>query len=286
MNTINLRSSECDSGLKLRGRFQFNFFFKLLNSQASFTVDPNTVKGKGVYFAEEWAASRKLTDKLFTEPSELNFRISSYSDLKKLISAFNLCKNFDFSNFSKLGDVGGVPFYQASVIHDINPHLEFLLTDYDHKSCETLKNLPRYSTFEIKRFDAMKDDWSFFNNCDILTMWGVDCVINDSDLVELFSYIKNSKKTLIIASINIDPKFFNYQLYKTISYSIKTLAKFLNFLFGRSRPVRKHATLRNENYFRKLSKIVDVKLETIQVDDLYRIYKVTSNMYSETSRIN
>jgi hypothetical protein len=252
--------------------------FKKLNSEPFFTADINTVKkGKGVYDKKEWAHTRKLSDNFFLEANELNFRICSYSELSKFNSAFNLCKNFNFSPFNKLGDIGGYPFFQASVIHDLNQHLQLVLTDYDVESCNRLKFFPRYSNFKIQNFDAKKDDNSIFNNCDILTMWGVDYALSDEDLLRLFDYIKDSKKILLLASFNINPILFNYQITKIAKFILKIIIKVFKLLLKKPTKLwRQHGIGRNENYFNKLSKQANVKIETIQVDKHYRIYKIDS----------
>jgi hypothetical protein len=250
--------------------------FKKFNSENFFTPDINTVKsGKSVYDKKEWAHTRKLSEKIFLEANELNFRISSYYNLNKFNSAFNLCKKINFSHFNKLGDIGGYPFFQASVIHDLNQHLQLVLTDYDEESCNSLKFFPRYSNFKIQNFDAKKDDYSIFNDCDILTMWGVDYALSDEDLLRLFDYIERHNKILLLASINIDPILFNYQISKIAKFILKIIIRVFKLLLKKPTKLwRQHGIGRNENYFRKLSKQANVKIETVQVDNGYRIYKV------------
>lgn len=258
---------------------QVTYVFRKLNSQFAYTRDPNTVKsGKGVYTGKEWANTRKLSDKLFSEPNDLNFRKSSYPELTKYISAFNLCKKIDFTSFAKLGDIGGIPFFQALVIYDLNPHLRMLLTDYDRDSCDALKSYSRFSNFEIQSFDATKEDYNIFSDCDVLTMWGVDPALSDLDLLRLFKYIKASNQTLLIGSLDVEPAMLNYTVYKGINLINEALRAALKFILKINKPTRMHGILRNENYFRKLSLIAGVKLQTVQVDKprKYRIYKITS----------
>lgn len=265
--------------------------FKLLNSEVVYTRNIHSnKKGKGVFLSDEWANVRRLTFNFFENPNEKNYRLHSYSELEKFTSAFNLCNFFDFSSFSKLGDIGGVPFFQASVIDDLYPHLSFLLTDYDYESCNSFKKFPRFSNHEIQSFNAKKDDYSIFNSCDILTMWGVDYALTDLDLLRLFGYVKKSKKTLLFSSINIDSILFNFQICKVIKFIFMSMREALKFLLRSPKRIsRMHGTLRNQKYFKKLANISGVKLKIIKVEsptfiiNLYNInpgkvyYKVVSN---------
>tara|TARA_B100001564_G_scaffold353681_1_gene363048 strand:+ start:376 stop:1155 length:780 start_codon:yes stop_codon:yes gene_type:complete len=251
--------------------------FKILNSRLDFTYDKSVIGRDGVYSFKEWHKTRKANDKLFSLPSDRNYRKSSYLEFKKVTSASNLCKNFDFSGFKKLGDIGGVPFYQALVISDFYPNLQMLLTDYDHDSCELLKSVSYFSSFKIQSFNAKEDNYNLFKECDILTCWGVDYALDDQDILKLFNYIKEKNKTLLIATIDVD---YNYGVYITKQIiKIKRIIKTLINLVVRKNigKHRFHGRLRNAKYFYKLSKMAEVTIENIQIDlpKLYRIYKVT-----------
>jgi hypothetical protein len=275
-NKINVNQVEFEKNTFLN--LELSYIFKIFNSQIAYTeVEKNFNEGNGVYSSEEWFNTRKKNN-FFTEPNDLNYRILQYLNYSKFNSAIHLCKKFNFSNFSKLGEIGGVPFHQSMLIHDLNPHLKFLLTDYDYNSCKTMKSFPKFSNLDIQKFDAKNDSYTVFDDCDILTMWGVDSLLNDADLYRLFIYIKNSKKTLLIASRDINfGLFLPYQIHKTIKFPLRLIKNFIKILLGRYKQLRNTGILRNENYFRKLSKRIGVKIETIQVDDPknYRILKIT-----------
>lgn len=262
----------------------FNIFFIFFNSEKSFTYKKGAVlSGDGVSSQKELASSRYLDQALYREANEVNFRINSYNELSKIQSAFNLTKNFNFSHFSKIGDIGGVPFHQALVIADVYPHLSFLLTDFDIESCIALKSLSAFSNFQICEFNAKNYDYSLFESSDLLTMWGVDPSLSDKDLISLFYYIKNSNKVLLIASIDIETNIiFYYPIYR-IGKIIYQFFRNIYRSFTRKGEhfIRAHALLRNSNYFLKLAKKSGLKLELIQVDNPkkmgrgYRIYKLS-----------
>ncbi len=92
------------------------------------------------------------------------------------------------------------------------------------------------------------------------------------------TYIKNSEKTLLIASLDINFELLvPYQIYKTIQFTSKPIKDFIKILLGRYKQLRDNGIHRNENYFRELSKRIGVTIQTIQVDDPknYRIFKIT-----------
>ena len=250
---------------------KYGQFFTYINSAPAYTAGEQTIDGTGVYSADEWHESRKVNDNLFSHPSDRNFRQSFYKESKKIISVSKLCEKFDFSNYKKLGDIGGAPFYQALVISDFYPNLEMLLTDYDYGSCELLKSVSYFSSIELQPFDAKKDDYNIFNGCDLLTSWGVDYALSDEDILKLFNYIKVENKTLLIASFDVDTNIIRFVTKSLIKSAMNLMIK--KRLINR----RVHGVLRNAKYFSELSKIAEVAIETIQIDSpiLYRIYKVT-----------
>lgn len=249
-----------------------SLLFDLFNKFPVATTDPGTISmgGNGVYSAEEWARVRGATDSLFLKPTEVNYRRSTYPELSKLSSAYNLCRLYDFTQFKRLGDIGGCPFYQATVIFDLNPHLDGLLSDLDRASCELLKVLPRFENYRIIAFDVKSEDLSAFDSCDVLTMWAVDYALDDVDIIQIFKYVNANSKTLLLASIECER--LSLVIRNLIPYVVVTTAK---RLFGREYKTRMHGMLRTERYFKRLAEISDVKIRTVLSDGKYRIFEVS-----------
>ena len=142
----------------------------------------------------------------------------------------------------------------------MNKHLKSVLTDYEN--LVFIYQTQIILQTKIKKFDARKDDFSIFDNCDILTMWGVDYALKDEDLLKIFTYIKNKKTKLIIASFDINHSF----------KIIKNLLK--EFFSKRYQSFRIHGILRNEKYFQELCRFSDVKISTLLHNQEYRIFEI------------
>ena len=189
-----------------------------------------------------------------------------FNDPDKILSANKLCDKFDFCDYSLVGDIGGVPFSQSYVIKTIFPSLKFVLTDYDsdslvkHKVCPPLFG----EDCDFAPSDVIVDDLTVFRECDILTMWGVDYALNDTDLNRLFELVKKQKIPLLMATLDLDSgnriRQFASELYGRVLQA-----------FGRSRC---HGVLRNQAYIFALCKLIDVTCELVVADSNYRIFWV------------
>ena len=242
-------------------------FFKFLNSQSVHTRDINTIKGgSGEYKASEWGDTRKKSLSFYSNPTLQNYFYMIFGDGGKIASASTLCEYFDFSKFTKLGDIGGVPFSQSWVIKTLFPHIKFVLTDYDreslakHSVCSPL----RQEDCSFVHFDAISDDLSVFSDCDILTMWGVDYALQDLQLLRLIKLVELQKKPLLMATLDIDSK-------STLKVIASQLYGTLLKAFGRS---RYHGLLRNQSYIFRLCKSVNVNCELIIADKNFRIFRI------------
>ena len=156
-------------------------------------------------------------------------------------------------------------------------HLRFLLTDFDKMSCQSLRKLERFSNFEINFFDAKLDEYKMFQDCDLLTMWAVDYALDDCDLLRLFKYIKETNKTLLLASMDVDSKKIGFYAHKFLKIVYQNLKKIIYINRGSCYVI--HGILRNERYFKKLARIAGAQIKTIQVDSpfpapKYRIYQI------------
>ena len=98
---------------------RFGYFFKLINSGFSYTFDKKTISlGTGVYKHDEWNDTRKISWDFYSMPTVKNYLrlIFDSTDIHKISAAASLNDNFDFSRYTTIGDIGGVPFSQAWVI--------------------------------------------------------------------------------------------------------------------------------------------------------------------------
>ena len=68
-----------------------------------------------------------------------------------------------------------------------------MLSDYDKgslaefKACSTFK--PEFCDFAS--LNAIADDFSFLDGCDLLIMWGRDYALQDSELLRLVKLVKS-----------------------------------------------------------------------------------------------
>ena len=241
--------------------------FRFLNSQPVYTTDPITVReGSGIYKESEWGLTREKSQGFYSNPTLQNYFRLIFRDQGKISSASILCENFDFSDFDKVGDIGGVPFSQAWAIKTIFPSLKFVLSDHDKGSLAKFKACspfePEFCNFAL--FDAIADDFSIFDGCDLVTMWGVDYALQDIDLLRLMKLVKSQKKTLLMATLDIDSKSY-------INRGVSQLNGSLLQAFGRA---RYHGLLRNQSYITELCRLGDVTCKCIVADNNYRIFRV------------
>ena len=184
-----------------------------------------------------------------------------FEDAPKLAAATILCRQFDFSIFSKIGDIGGVPFSQAWIIHQFFPDIKFILTDYDEKSLEKHKKIVPFGKGErVEKFCAKKDKLNIFSDCDLLTMWGVDYALEDNDLIRIFEYVKNTNKTLLMATVDVGA-----------SFNFRKLKSFVKGYFLNS---RLHGLLRSEKYFMHMSRSLDMDCKVLISTNGYRIFEI------------
>ncbi len=241
--------------------------YKLLNSRSVYTRDKNVIgKNKGKYDSDEWSKTREINYVFFSNPSNQNFIDMISDDQSKISAAQELASKFNFLKVNKIGDIGGVPFSQAWTIKNIYPHLKFYLTDYDRKSIKTFLECSIFQSndFILEKFDAIHDNLDIFDDCDLLTMWGVDYALDDSNLLNIFNYLKKNNKKMLLASLNHE----NDNIFKN---TIRIIFNSLESLIGLS---RYHGILRNNKYFEYLCNSVGIKLKLVSVTEGYRIYLI------------
>jgi hypothetical protein len=246
--------------------------FNELNVVPSFTADPNTAPGAGIYTKDEWAGTRLLTDPFFSSASDRTYRLSSYLEFRKIASTLALISALDFESFKRFGEIGGSPFHQARVILDTFPHLDATLTDFDVVSLSAVKAVTSFTACTIKPFDAKVDDYALFDNCDVLTMWGVDYALSDSDLRRLFCYVERRQVYLVLASINID-KHITALLY--LRSKVRKSRRLRKMMHRHALEGRLHGYLRSGHYLRSL--LLDfprLDLRELVMDDTYSVYLI------------
>jgi len=245
---------------------RFGYFFKLINSGFSYTFDKKTISlGTGVYKHDEWNDTRKISWDFYSMPTVKNYLrlIFDSTDIHKISAAASLNDNFDFSRYTTIGDIGGVPFSQAWVIGKLNPDLRFILTDYDMNSIKAHSKCPPMENSRLDTLDVKTQNFQQFHSCDLLMMWGVDSALEDGDLTRIFEYCKSQGIPLLMASIK-------FQKFSAIGIARSVRGKLLSIL-GRA---RMHGVFRNELYLRELCKQSDVTFESIGIIGLYHIFKI------------
>lgn len=245
--------------------------FKFFNSYSVYTTDKNLIcKGDGVYSSEDWGFTREKNDSLFSLPNTYNYYKSIFLDGKKLCSVSNLIQNFKLEDFSLVGDIGGVPFSQAWAMKQLCPGLKFILTDYDSRSIESLMNLSIFSSdYRLHVFDAKKDDYLLFDDCDLLTMWGVDYALEDADLIRLFKYTQEMGKKLLIATLDVDTGHTPWTFVK------RMISQLIQKNQARLSRKRFHGMMRNSRYINLIAERACANCRTVMADGLYRVYEIT-----------
>lgn len=241
---------------------------KFFNTRKVYTRDKNVIGKSGVYEDVEWSKTRKIGNTFYSNPSSKNYYEMIFSDISKISAANTLSMEFDFSKFNKIGDIGGVPFSQVWTIKKIYPHLKFYLTDYDGGSISKHKECPIFESddFFFEEFNVVFDDLGKFDDCDLLTMWGVDYALDDDCLKKIFKYLIENNKKVLIASIDID----NDGIFKNF---IRGIINYFENLIGKA---RYHGVLRNQEYFKNICNSVGIKLKLVCVANNYRIYLINS----------
>jgi len=225
--------------------------FEFLNVCPAYTPDPTTVaSGEGVYTSEEWGATRRTSEAYMSDPtSDAAYRRSIYWHYQKLCSAVEFTDRTDLSGFKKLGDIGGAPFVQALVILDRNPSMTAWLTDYDTASIAALRQTPIFAEYELGVFDAREGDLSRFDDCDLITMWGVDYALSDQELGRIVAYCARKGKKLVIGAVRVSRRV----AIRTRLRQSALGRSFYQFVRRRApRPVRLHGVLRSDAYLRNL----------------------------------
>ena len=251
----------------------FNGFFRRNNMFPTYSKNTAT---EGIQTAEEWGNIRKAELYIYND-IDVVLRINLYRNQKKIASAINLFEVFDFSKIRCIGSIGDSPFIHSIVIHDyLNQKLEqdtkddkvsmkFLLTDFESISLDYGRKLGLVNT-EFAKFDLNTDDLRLFTNCNLILMWGVDCVVEDSTLLKLFKFCAENNTTLIIGSINVEFLKFNWKRFLGLILILdRVLQRNNGFL---------HAYLRTQKYFKKLSQLAMVECQVLFADEVYRVYKI------------
>jgi len=243
-----------------------NYIFKNINSRLAYTRDIQTIyTGSGIYEAYEWNLSRKTKHDFYTTPTYINYLKMILKDSTKISSTLEICKNFNFSKYNIICDIGGVPFIQAWVIGQLNPNLKFILTDYDSDSVKQHSLCPPLPGIECSflTLNVITSDFSKFQDCDLVTMWGVDYALDDNTLIRLFNYLNQNNISMLMATFNTEHGMIR-NIWNRIRGELEIIKN----------KARMHGILRNEKYIKKLCEISDVRLNIIYVNNEYRIFKI------------
>lgn len=230
------------------------------------SYSPNTAS-EGIQNSDEWAQVRKNELTKARHP-QTNLRLLMYQEYRKIQSALNLLRKFDFSNVSKIGAIGDAPFIQSIVVIDkisSEKKISFLLTDFESISINFGKQLG-LDNVNFAKFDLNSDSLDLFLECDVILMWGVDCLVEDATLLRLFDFCVKKKIALIIASINCEDQKLNW---KRILRLQKLKHKFSKRKFGNL-----HAYYRTQKYFERLCLSLNVKSQVLFVDRIYRVFRI------------
>lgn len=243
-------------------------FFKWNNL---FPTYSHSVSSGGVQTSDEWKTVR---EKQFSTSRNqlLNFRLTTYENYRKIGSALTLMRVLDLRDFERIGAIGDSPFVQSICLSDVfkAQHTDylprrFLLTDFEEASIDYGKKLG-LEGFEFHKFDLINDELTLFEGCQLLLMWGVDCVVEDSTLVKLFEYCRKNNVKLVVASINVESLRRNWMRFLGITH-IRSMILGRNF-------GNLHAFLRSEKYFGRLAATAQVRFATLFSDEIYRVYLV------------
>ncbi len=248
----------------------FSWYFCFHNLFPSYT---NATDTEGVQNSYEWSQDR---EKQFAKSPDLdiNFRFTFYENLNKIKSALRLLESFDFPKNGKIGTIGDSPFVQSIVINDYlnsgfvgetGRGVDFLLTEFETVSLMYGEKLKLKNT-EFAEFNLNSDSLELFIDCDIILMWGVDCVVEDSKLLKLFEFCRRNKKILVIASINVERLKFSWKRILLLRALKKTI---LNPRLGNL-----HAFLRSQKYFERLCSSVGLKCKVLFADETYRVFRI------------
>ena len=161
----------------------------------TYSFDDNLENKSEFYDKEEWAKTRMITNKYMRDNKDSSFyQYIFLNESSKLKDAATLSEKYNFEEYSKLLDLGGLPFIQALVIKNKYPHLQLTLTDFDEKSINMHKDLNIFKKVDasMTTFDIKKDTLNkYADKFDLIIMWGLDYVLADSDLIKLFKFINN-----------------------------------------------------------------------------------------------
>lgn len=182
-----------------------------------------------------------------------------------------LFKIVEFANFSFLGEIGGSPFVQSKFALDSFPNLKALLTDRHEVYWQSIAKLQIFPRTEFDTFDALKDDLSLFEECDILWMWGVDLFYDDNRLLKLFEFAKKHEIKLIIGSHSVEHLKYSP---KRILLNGKTVKNRFEELRKNTQYPIAHLTsvYRTSHYYRRLSKLVNVSHSDLGTHNSYRVH--------------
>jgi hypothetical protein len=246
-----------------------SLYGKIFRRNNLFPTYSHHVFSSGVQVSEEWA---KVREEQFSKDRSawLNFRLATYENAAKISSTLTLLKVLDFKQFKNIGAIGDSPFIQSVCISDFlqiqnldGTPAKFLLTDFESTSVAFGRKLA-LENVDFIEFDLNSDSLALFEKCQVILMWGVDCVVEDSTLVKLFSFCRENKIKLVVGSINVEKLRFNWK-------RILGLTAVLNWVLGRDFG-KLHAHLRTEKYFKRLAAHNRLPIQTLFSDEIYRVY--------------
>ncbi len=205
--------------------------------------------------------------------------INSQEDYKRkeLIHAYQveflpeLFEKVEFSSFSYLGEIGGSPFVQSKFALNTFPNLKALLTDRHEVYWQSIAKLEILPRTKFDTFDALTDDLSLFEECDILWMWGVDLFYDDERLLNLFDFVKKHEIKLVIGSHSVEHLKYSP---KRILFNGKTAKNRLREVRRNTNQPVSHLTgvYRTSHYYRRLSKLVNVSHSDLGTHNSYRVH--------------
>jgi hypothetical protein len=182
-----------------------------------------------------------------------------------------VCKQINFLNFHKVGEIGGSPFVHAKTLHDKYSHLRFLLSDRHEVYYKTIQELEIFRNTEFFTFDTFSENYSRFIDCDLIMLWGVDLFYSDPQLIKLLKFISANNIKLLIGSRSVE-----YLKYSP-KHNLRRIpvTNFLKRIIERDNSLQTKfvtSVYRSSVYFRKLSQVVRVNHTDLGDFGTYRVH--------------
>ncbi len=210
-----------------------------------YTFDANLMNSDGIYSPHDWSSTRRSAElaAVYKSPTDENYQIAVTARPDKVKLTKALCDVIDFSKYSDVGEIGGAPYIQASLIKTTARHLNYIATDHDAQTNSVLQKVPMLRSLEIKTFSARSGDYTMFDTCQLILSFAVDYALTDNDIARLLAYLSSSGKSWAMLSVSVAdfPRFVRLKL----GFVWRTLLR---------RPQRFHGWARSVDYYRRAAR--------------------------------